>query len=256
MKAPKNYIAAEWPACMSCLNEEAHDGPLCTRAKCEEEIKYIILHGAHTIFKDSRHDYHAYLETNVTTKQICYSRFVDSGTSITIHFATTGAKRMVNYIPEGLVEELVTMHDNRTNGLSFALRKGTIAAIAAGFIAYCHDDDVGTISTWLNSDEADFPRLYEYAHEIRTGRRFMHTVDAHTLLGDYHISQARIITRWEVRQVQLSARTNFTVPEIQEQCNKASMTKLIKLHHWETDSEDITHTVHYIEEVSEESDDE
>lgn len=250
MKSPMNYVRAEWPACMTCLNEEDHIDNFCTRFKCQEEIKYIILHGAHSIFKDSRHDYHNYTEEVVTPIQTCYSRCIDSGTKYTETVAREAAAHMVKYVSAGMVDELIQMHNNRIIGRSFAIHKGTIAAVAAGFIAFCQENEKHRITNWLNSYNADFPKLYEYANKLENGTKYMHFIDAEQHLGHHHVGLARIFKRFEIRQIVHSARSNITVPEIQEICSKPGMNKIVNMHFWSTDSDDISHSVHFLEDPS------
>lgn len=248
MKSPMNYVQAEWPACVICLDEENHRDNFCTRAKCQEEIKFIILHGAHTIFKDSRHDYHLASETIVTPVQTCFSRFIDHGTRNTEEIASQAAAHMITWVSAGMVQELVQMHDNRTIGRSFSIHKGTIAAIAAGFLAFCQLNETHTITNWLSDNEADFPGLYEYANRIKIGTRFMHYIDAESFLGYYHVGKARIMKRFELRQIFLSANTNITVPDIQKICSEPGMNKIINMHYWLTEREDIAHTIHFLDD--------
>lgn len=156
---------------------------------------------------------------------------------------------MVNYVSQGMSSELITAYDARSQSQMYPIHKGTIAAIAAGFVAFCEDMEIHTITNWLNTIETADRGFYLYAEKIKKGERYLHYLDADTFMNAETISKARIIKKLEVRQSFLSAIYNVPVPEIQRASRTPAMNKQFNVHYWVTESADNLHTVHYIEEA-------
>lgn len=250
MKSPMNYTQAGFPDCQACNEHNQHENGLCYKKKCIEELKHIIAYGSATAFLDDRHQFKTFDQLNASTHETCFSRLIDSGLDILNPIINQAASYMTKYLSAGIIEELITAYDARQNNSMYQIRRGTIAAVAAGFIAFCNDADISAITNWLNENDALYPDLYEYAAKIKKREAYIHPLTANNLLSISLINQCHITRCIDSRIRHVEVNSPCSWAHIHANTYAAGMNKKYFAHYWLNGLLDKIYRVHYIEDYS------
>ena len=202
-------------------------------------MEHMLLYGAHLAFIDERHKYVKYNDPNASATEICFSRFIDGGNQLCKDICKDASHYMLKWVAKDFVKTLTSMYDARINGLCVPIEQASLAAVAAGFLAYCNTMDIKYITSWLNGDNAGPLGLHEYAEKIQMYRSVIHHSIAMAFIDARRIIKMKFTKRLEIRQVIRSKTSNLTAREIQILSDKPSMNLRDKVHFWMTTDEDV-----------------